>query len=54
MRLTIPRRVYTYNHLDVVADAMIHVYEHRHELKGYAFDYESPILRHFTSTFKPL
>jgi tryptophanase len=54
MRLTIPRRVYTYNHLDVVADAMIHVFEHRHELKGYAFDYESPILRHFTSTFKPL
>jgi tryptophanase len=54
MRLTIPRRVYTYNHLDVVADAVIHVYEHRHELKGYTFDYESPILRHFTSTFKPL
>lgn len=54
MRLTIPRRVYTYNHLDVVADAVIHVYEHRHELKGYTFDYESKILRHFTSTFKPL
>jgi tryptophanase len=54
MRLTIPRRVYTYNHLDVVADAVIHVYENRNELKGYAFDYESQILRHFTSTFKPL
>ena len=54
MRLTIPRRVYTYNHLDVVAEAVIHVYEHRHELKGYTFDYESHILRHFTSTFKPL
>ncbi len=54
MRLTIPRRVYTYNHLDVVADAVIHVYEHRNELKGYVFDYESQILRHFTSTFKPL
>jgi tryptophanase len=54
MRLTIPRRVYTYNHLDVVADAMIHVYEHRHELKGYEFEYESPILRHFTATFRPL
>ena len=54
MRLTIPRRLYTYNHLDVVADAMIHVYHHRHLLKGYIFEYESPILRHFTSTFKPL
>ncbi|RJX27496.1 MAG: tryptophanase [Acholeplasma sp.] len=54
MRLTIPRRLYTYNHLDVVADAVIHVYEHRHELKGYTFEYESSILRHFTSTFKPI
>ncbi|PKK99654.1 MAG: tyrosine phenol-lyase [Tenericutes bacterium HGW-Tenericutes-2] len=54
MRLTIPRRLYTYDHLDVVAEAVIHVYEHRHELKGYEFQYESPILRHFTSTFKPL
>jgi len=54
MRLTIPRRLYTYDHLDVVAEAVIHVYEHRHELKGYQFQYESPILRHFTSTFKPL
>ncbi len=54
MRLTIPRRLYTYNHLDVVADAVIHVFEHRHELKGYVFAYESKILRHFTSTFKPL
>ncbi len=54
MRLTIPRRVYTYKHMDVVADAVIHVYQHRHELKGYEFVYESPILRHFTSTFRPI
>ncbi|MDY0074418.1 MAG: tryptophanase [Acholeplasmataceae bacterium] len=54
MRLTIPRRLYTYNHLDVVAEAVIHTYQHRHELKGYTFEYESPILRHFTSTFRPI
>lgn len=54
MRLTIPRRVYTYNHLDVVADAIIELYQRRETIKGYAFAYESPILRHFTSTFKPL
>ena len=54
MRLTIPRRVYTYSHMDVIADAVIHVYKNRNELKGYEFTYESPILRHFTSTFKPI
>lgn len=53
MRLTIPRRVYTYSHLDVVAQAMISVYDRRNQLRGYRFDYESPILRHFTSTFIP-
>ena len=54
MRLTIPRRVYTYNHLDVVVDAMIKVYNERDQLKGLAFVYESPVLRHFTSIFKPV
>jgi tryptophanase len=54
MRLTIPRRVYTSSHMDVVADAVIAVYQNRKELKGYRFTYESPILRHFTSTFEPI
>lgn len=54
MRLTIPRRVYTNNHMDVVAHAIINVYQKRDELKGYRFVYESPILRHFTSTFEPI
>ncbi len=54
MRLTIPRRLYTYQHLDVVGQAMIEVYRQRDKLVGYEFSYESPMLRHFTSTFKPV
>ena len=54
MRLTIPKRVYTHRHMDVIADAVIAVYQKRDALKGYRFEYESPILRHFTSTFRPI
>ncbi len=54
MRLTIPRRTYTYNHLDVVADGVIEVYHNRNDLSGLTFTYEPPVLRHFTAKFKPL
>lgn len=54
VRLTIPRRTYTYAHMDQIADAVIKVYKHRNELKGYRFTYESPMLRHFTSSFEPI
>jgi tryptophanase len=54
MRLTIPRRTYTFQHLDYVAQCLIAVYQRRSRIKGLKFNYESPILRHFTSTFEPL
>lgn len=54
VRLTIPRRVYTYSHLDVVANAAIALYKRRDSIKGLEMIYEPKLLRFFTARFKPL
>lgn len=54
VRLTIPRRVYTYSHLDVVADSVIDLYKERESAKGLKFVYEPPVLRFFTARFEPI
>ncbi|WP_037586622.1 tyrosine phenol-lyase [Stenoxybacter acetivorans] len=52
VRLTIPRRVYTYKHLDVVADAVIHLYNNRNQIRGLKWVYEPKRLRFFTGRFE--
>jgi len=48
-RLAIPRRVYTYRHMDVVIAALNNIMERRNHLKkGLKIVKEAPILRHFT------
>lgn len=54
VRLTIPRRVYTYSHLDVVADSCINLFKHKESIKGLKFVYEPKLLRFFTSRFEKL
>ena len=49
LRLAIPRRVYTNNHIDVIAVALKNVFDRRNELKhGLSITWEAPIMRHFT------
>ncbi len=49
MRLAIPRRTYTNDHMKYVAAAIINVYEKKQEIiSGLRITKEAPILRHFT------
>lgn len=49
VRLAVPRRVYTNDHLRYVADSVIRLYRERDRLKGLRLTYEAPMLRHFTA-----
>ncbi len=49
VRLAIPRRTYTNNHMRYVAAHIINLHEKRNHIKsGYRITYEAPIMRHFT------
>ncbi len=54
VRLTIPRRVYTQAHMDVVAEAVCDVYARRDEIRGLKMVYEPEYLRFFQARFEPL
>lgn len=53
LRLALPRRTYTNNHLDYTAAALKNVYDRRMSItKGYEIAWESRVLRHFTVKMK--
>lgn len=54
VRLTIPRRVYTNAHMDVVAESVAAVYEERTKLLGLRMVYEPTYLRFFQARFEPI
>jgi tyrosine phenol-lyase len=53
-RLTIPRRVYTQAHMDVVAESVKAVYDAREAARGLKMVYEPKYLRFFQARFEPL
>ena len=53
LRLAIPRKVYSYKHMDYIAAALKNVFDRRDEItSGYEIVWESEILRHFTVQLK--
>ncbi len=54
VRFTIPRRVYTQAHMDVIAESTARVYESRNKIRGFKMVYEPKYLRFFQARFEKL
>lgn len=54
VRMAVPRRVYTDNHMALVANSAARVYERREELHGIRITWAPPALRHFTAHLEPI
>jgi tyrosine phenol-lyase len=54
VRFTIPRRVYTQAHMDVIAESTARVYERRNTIRGMKMIYEPKYLRFFQARFEKL
>ncbi|MBP3672120.1 MAG: tryptophanase [Bacteroidaceae bacterium] len=55
LRLCIARRVYTNNHMDVIAAALKNVYDRRNDIKhGVKIVWETELMRHFTVKLAPV
>ncbi len=52
VRFTIPRRVYTQAHMDVIAESTARVYQNRDKIKGLKMIYEPKYLRFFQARFQ--
>ena len=52
VRITIPRRVYTQAHMDVVAESVLEVYEQREMARGLRMTFEPKYLRFFQARFE--
>lgn len=53
VRLAVPRRVYTDNHMDVVARSVERIYQKREQLRGMRIKSAPKALRHFTAQLEP-
>ena len=55
VRLAIPRRVYTDNHIRVIAAALKNVYDRRESINhGVRITWEAELMRHFTVKLEPV
>lgn len=54
LRLAIPRRVYTNNHMQVVAWGLNEIWQKRDSYRGLKITWEASIMRHFTARFERL
>ena len=55
VRLAIPRRVYSDNHMDYVATVVKNVFDRKNSIKhGVKIIWEAPIMRHFTVQLEKL
>ena len=54
VRLAIPRRVYTTEHMRFVAESVTELYRDRGRLRGLRITYEAPTLRHFTARLEEI
>ncbi len=54
VRLSLPRRVYTQAHMDVVVASVVRVMEQAHKIKGLKFVFEPEYLRFFRGRFEEI